>query len=179
MTRWERWDTCSLCEQRYHGVVSCALGWAAWKTYVGRPETDMARRCAMTELGNGLSTVRCHEDALSVREAELSMERRLGASEISILVTQNNLANTYRAIGRHEEALRMRQEVYSVRLKLLGEENSQTISAACNYANLLVDLKRFEEAKSLLLKATPLARRVFGESHELTLKMRWIYAQTL
>ena len=35
--RWERWDTCSLCEQRYHGVVMCALGWACWKTYVGRP----------------------------------------------------------------------------------------------------------------------------------------------
>ena len=54
-----------------------------------------------------------------------------------------------------------------------------SLVVATAYANLLVDLKRFEEAKSLLLKATPLARRVFGESHELTLKMRWIYAQTL
>ena len=41
--RWERWHTCSLCEQDYHGVVRCALGWACWKTYVGRPETDWAR----------------------------------------------------------------------------------------------------------------------------------------
>ena len=24
--RWHRWHTCSLCEQQYHGVVSCALG---------------------------------------------------------------------------------------------------------------------------------------------------------
>ena len=38
--RWVRWVECSLCEQRYHGVVSCALGWACWKAYVGRPETD-------------------------------------------------------------------------------------------------------------------------------------------
>jgi hypothetical protein len=36
--RWARWYSCSLCEQRYHGVVCCALGWACWKTYVGRPE---------------------------------------------------------------------------------------------------------------------------------------------
>ena len=28
-----RWASCSLCEQRYHGVVACALGWACWKTY--------------------------------------------------------------------------------------------------------------------------------------------------
>ena len=37
-SQWHRWSTCSLCEQRYHGVVCCALGWACWKTYVGRPE---------------------------------------------------------------------------------------------------------------------------------------------
>ena len=30
----------SLCEQDYHGVVRCVLGWACWKTYLGRPETD-------------------------------------------------------------------------------------------------------------------------------------------
>ena len=28
----------SLCEQEYHGVVRCALGWACWKTYLGRSE---------------------------------------------------------------------------------------------------------------------------------------------
>ena len=28
-TRWKRWDTCSLCEQKYHGVVRCALGGTA------------------------------------------------------------------------------------------------------------------------------------------------------
>ena len=33
-----RWHTCGLCEQKYHGLVACALGWACWKTYVGRPE---------------------------------------------------------------------------------------------------------------------------------------------
>ena len=36
----DRWYSCGLCEQDYHGVVRCALGWACWKTYVGRPEGD-------------------------------------------------------------------------------------------------------------------------------------------
>ena len=40
-------------------------------------------------------------------------------------------------------------------------------------------LQRFEEAKSLLRKMIPVARRVLGESHELTLKMRKTYAQSL
>ncbi len=50
--RFQRWHMCELCEQRYHGLVRCALGWACWKTYVGWPETDLSRGAAMTELGN-------------------------------------------------------------------------------------------------------------------------------
>ena len=75
---WARWHTCSLCEHEYHGVVRCALGWACWRTYVGRPEVDWARRDAMMQLGNGLADVDHHEDALPVREAELAIHRRLG-----------------------------------------------------------------------------------------------------
>ena len=37
--RWERWHKCGQCEQNYHGIVACALGWACWKTYLGRSET--------------------------------------------------------------------------------------------------------------------------------------------
>ena len=40
----------------------------------------------------------------------------------------------------------------------------------------LIGLRRFEEAKSVLRKMMPVARRVLGESHELTLKMRTMYA---
>ena len=177
--RFMRWYTCSLCEQQYHGVVSCALGWACWKTYVGRPETDVVRGMAMNLLGNGLWDANHHEDALSVREAQLAMHRRLGASADNILDTQNNIATSYHQLGRLEQALRMRQDVYSGRLKLSGEESDRTLSAANNYAHCLVSLRRFEEAKSLLRKTMPVARRVLGESHAVTLNMPWHYARAL
>ena len=73
----------------------------------------------------------------------------------------------------------MRQEVYSGFLKLHGEENERTFQAALNYAISLGDLRRFEEAKSLLRKTVPVAQRVYSESHEITLKMRSVYARTL
>ena len=169
---------CSLCEQEYHGVVRCALGWACWKTYVGRPETDWARRMAMDQVGNGLSAAERHEEALSVYEAELSMMRRLGDSEGNILTAQSNLANAYQMLGR-PEALRMRRDVYSGCLKLNGEEHRETLLQANNYASLLKRLKRFEETKSLMRKTLPVARRVLGEGHDLTLTMRRIYAGAL
>ena len=83
-----RWHTCGLCEQQYHGVVRCALGWACWKTYLGRPETDQAHRMAMGTLGNGLMEADHQEDALSLRETELSLLRRIGADEDDILTMQ-------------------------------------------------------------------------------------------
>jgi hypothetical protein len=54
-----------------------------------------------------------------------------------------------------------------------------TLTAAINYAHSLHSLRRFDEAKSLLRKMVPVARRVVGEGHELTLKMRKIYAEAL
>ena len=177
--RFKRWRACSLCKQDYHGVVACALGWACWKTYLGRPESDDARRVAMSLLGNSLHDAKYHEDALSVREAELSMERRLGASEESILITQGNLAGTHQALGRLEGCLRIRQEVYSGLLKLRGEGHANTLSAALNYASSLIDSEHFEEAKALLRKPIAVARRVLGEENRTTLKMRSLYATAL
>jgi len=177
--RWDRWRKCSLCEQGYHGVVKCALSWACWKTYVGRHEAEAARVWAMGVLGSGLHYAMHFTDALTVKEAELSLKQRLGASEDDILITQSNLASTYSALGRQENAVRISRDVYSGHLRLKGEENSNTIISANNYANSLIILQRFEEAKSLLRKMMPVARRVLGESADATLRMRRTCAQTL
>ena len=64
-------------------------------------------------------------------------------------------------------------------MKLLGEEHRDTLSAAYNYALSLYNLERFEEAKSLLRKIMPVARRVLGEDYELTLRIRTDYATAL
>jgi len=177
--RSRRWSTCSLCEQNYHGEVRCALGWACWKTYLGRPERDQARGLAMNVLGLGLDSADHDEDALSVREAELSMRQRVGSSAHNILAVQANLACTYGKIGRHEQASQMDRDVYRGRLELDGEEHEKTLRAAFNYASGLARLERFAEAVSLLRKTIPVARRVLGESRELMLKMKKVYASAL
>ena len=133
----------------------------------------------MTALGNGLFAARHAEDALSVEEAELAMMRRLGAAEEHILTAQGNLAGTYQDLGRSEEALRLRRDVYSRRLEFSGEEYVHTISAAYNLATTLDALKRYGEAKTVLRKMMPVARRVLGENNELTLRARQVYAQLL
>ena len=114
-----------------------------------------------------------------MREAELAMCRRRGGPEESILIAQSNLAISYAKLGRIESALRLRQDVYSRFSKLKGEKHSRSLQAANNYAASLLALKRFEEVESLMRETIPVARRVFGESHEIMLWMRWTYARAL
>ena len=177
--KWQRWYKCSLCEQQYQGVVYCALGWACHKTYLGRSEREWIRISAITQLGNGLTAAEHHEEALTVREAELSMLRRLNTSQEDMLTAQDNLATSFFACGRHEESVRMKRDIYSSFARINGQENIRTLTAANNYAASLGYLGRFEEAKLALRETLPVARRVLGESHDLTLRMRKIYAHAL
>ena len=132
----------------------------------------------MSVLGGGLSEARHHEDALSVYEAELAMERRLGASEKTLFAVQTNLASTYMVLGRKKEAHKIFRDVYSRSFDLVGQDNERTLIAASNYADALVRLKRFENSQSVMEITIPVARRVLGESHEVVLRMRWVYAKS-
>ena len=64
-------------------------------------------------------------------------------------------------------------------MKLDGEEHLGTLIAANGLANVLSDLGRFEEARSLLRKTLPLTRRALGESNETMLRMRCNYAKAI
>ena len=94
-------------------------------------------------------------------------------------VLQSNLACTYGKLGRDEETMRMRCDIHAGTLRLHGAEHGYTLIEANNYAACLARLKRFEEAKSLLRKTIPVARRVFGDSKETTIRMRLCYAKAL
>ena len=176
---WTRWSTCRQCEQDYHGVVRCALGWACWKTYAGRPDLGDMRCLAMGLLAGGLHAVGDYENALSVQDVALPLMRRLGAPENHILGVQANLAELHSHLGRREQALEIQRDVYSGVLDLSGEEHEHTLQAAENYAISLINLHRFEEAKEYLREKVPVARRVLGDSNGTTLRMRWVYATAL
>ena len=107
------------------------------------------------------------------------MDRRIGASEEDVLVTQSNLASTYQELGQFEKVMCLRRDVYFGSLRLEGKESNDTLLEANNYALSLVRLQRFEETKALLRKTMPVARDVLGESHDVTLRIRWTYACAL
>ena len=106
-------------------------------------------------------------------------EDRIAVPSCYLLIVQGNLALTYEALGRVEEAMRLRRDVYLGWLQFKGEEHYHSLRESNNYAFSLIDLERFEEAKTLMRKTMPVARRTLGESNDTTLRTRCIYAQAI
>jgi len=112
--RWPRWHTCSLCEQEYHGVVKCALGWACWREYGSREMVDDPRRVAMMQLGCGLAAAGHGNEALSVRVASLALQERCWPDEKhNIARAQQNLADSFFPLGLHDEALEIERKLFA------------------------------------------------------------------
>merc|ERR1712032_241731 len=65
-----------------------------------------------------------------------------------------------------------RRDVYSGTVKLKGKEHVDAIRECGNYALNLLELRRFGEAKKLLRKTMPVAQRVLGNDHDVTLSIR-------
>ena len=79
------------------------------------------------------------------------------------------------------KALRLQRDAYEGYLKLYGEEHFETLRAANNLAVTLSELQppSYKEVKALLRRPMLVARRVLGESNEVTLTMRVLYATAL
>ena len=63
------------------------------------------------------------------------MERVLGADHPSTLITRNNLANAYRAVGRTSEAITLHEQNLAARERILGKTHPDTQATRNNLAN--------------------------------------------
>ena len=193
-SRWARWATCHLCGQDYHGVVFSAVGWACWKTYVGRPESDRFRRSTMGELGNSLSKSKdtsSTEHAIEVFRAIQALERRFGPTSQDHFATPNNIAHCLSRLGRGDEAYVIRQEIYDIKKASLGPKHAETLAMAVNLTTSMMDIARAEildkdvpntmivKVKSFLREMVSEADGALGSDHLITISLRHLLARTL
>jgi len=178
-----RWRTCDLCKQDYHGVVSCALGWACWKTYVGRSESTWIRFRAMGRLADGLIDGCWYEESAYVWEASRELLRRFWPGDYAhgdnLLTIQSSIATCYYHLGRKKEALQLERDEYEASKARNGIDDEETLTSALNLSISLVALNLFAEAKPFLRKNMRRARRVHGDDADVTVGLRLQYAYAL
>mmetsp|Transcript_16707 Transcript_16707/g.47723 ORF Transcript_16707/g.47723 Transcript_16707/m.47723 type:complete len:382 (+) Transcript_16707:346-1491(+) len=173
--RWVRWNNCGLCKQEYHGVVYCALGWACWKTYVGRPEANVLRMHSMTTLGNGLRAASQNRERLGLLESQFALMQRSRVNREAILAAQGNMANCLEDLGRIEDAIELSVQVHSGMKALRGNRHTNTIICGLNLAASLQSKGRTTEAQSLAAEYLPISESVFGPLDVNTLGLRSTY----
>ncbi len=64
--------------------------------------------------------------------------------------SMNNLANSYAALGRHADALKLREETLALRKAKLGPDHPDTLMSMCDLAESLVAVDRGAEAVPLI-----------------------------
>ena len=86
---------------RRRKVVYCALGWACWKTYLGRPEANWAR-AFYADTGAALGDLR--EAVSTLEHLEPIARRVLGGAHPTTAVIGRALQNARAALGAREAA---------------------------------------------------------------------------
>jgi eukaryotic-like serine/threonine-protein kinase len=96
--------------------------------------------------------------------------KHLGADHPDTLSSMNNLANSYDDLGRHAEALNLREETLSLRRAKLGADHPHTLMSMNNLANSYAGLGRHAEALKLYEEALGLRKAKLGADHPDTLE---------
>ena len=109
-------------------------------------------------------------DCLQFEQAAINIYTDLlGEDHPDTLTSMNNLAETYRALGRTNEAAALHEKVLESRKRTLGEEHPDTLTSMNNLAATYWALGRTNEAAALHEKVLECCKRNLGEEHPDTL----------
>jgi len=127
------------------GLVKGELDWIAMKCL----EKNRNRRY---ETANGLA----HDV-----ERYLHDEATLGPDHPHTLESMHNLAESYRALGRHADALKLNEEALALRKANLGPEHPDSLGSMNNLANSYAALGRHADALKLREETLTLVKANF------------------
>ena len=109
--------------------------------------------------GGGLSALVDSQSAIS------KAKRSLGYHHSDTLAAMSNLAATYSALGRHQDALLVKEEVLRANRKILGEGHLATLTSMNNLASTYLALGRHQDALYMQEGVLAARREILGQHH--------------
>ena len=95
--------------------------------------------------------------------------RELGDSHPDTLDGLENLASSYRALGKFSDAMVLQQRSLELRQNVFGLQHPRTLTTVNNLAKLLLLMGSFHEAEKLNIETLKTRRQVLGDHHPDTL----------
>mmetsp|Transcript_4642 Transcript_4642/g.14053 ORF Transcript_4642/g.14053 Transcript_4642/m.14053 type:complete len:161 (-) Transcript_4642:89-571(-) len=106
------------------------------------------------------------------------MQRCWPKSKGVIDFAQSDLANCLGDLGRHDEALVIKREIYRKSRAALGDTHEETIILAINLSTSLAHANG-SEAITLLRKTLPDTQRGLGDRHDFTFRVVGLFAEVV
>ncbi|KAH8822485.1 hypothetical protein DL96DRAFT_1684198 [Flagelloscypha sp. PMI_526] len=105
-----------------------------------------------------------------VFQLELSaMQAELGTEHCDTHRCMNNLAITYSALGKHRDALKLKEKVLELRKQTLGDDHPDTLTIMNDLASSFTDLGKHHDALKLKEQVLELREKILGHDHPHTL----------
>jgi serine/threonine protein kinase/tetratricopeptide (TPR) repeat protein len=128
---------------------------------------------ARLRLKLGLSFWRLGEGKIAAAQCERARElyaRHLGPDHPDTLASLGGVANSYSALGRHADALKLREEVVALCTRRLGPDHPDTLRCRFNLAVSYAAVGRGADALKLNQETLALMKARLGPDHPDTLK---------
>ena len=143
-------------------------------------KTSRPRRGNSIETGARLRYTDEFAQAAAILEQELSVRTKHWPDHASRdTPVKSNLAHCYQQLGRSDDALRLRREIFDGAKESLGAGNGHTLSLGCNLCTSLAQSGRAAEARTLHYECLPLARKHLGPDHDVSLSHAEYLAATI
>jgi serine/threonine protein kinase/tetratricopeptide (TPR) repeat protein len=147
---------------------------AAWKiegNFKDQPlvESEIRSTLGWTLLQIGRSDLAIPQ-YLRVREIYTA---KLGPDHYDTIMSMNNLANSYHAAGRIQEALKLHEKALQLLKAKLGPEHPDTLTSMNNLAASYAAAGRSQDAHKLIEETLRLVRVKLGDDHRLTLTIMY------
>ncbi|HEY7118127.1 MAG TPA: tetratricopeptide repeat protein, partial [Tepidisphaeraceae bacterium] len=95
------------------------------------------------------------------------------------LWSMQQLANSYESVGRHDEALKLREQTLAAKKRVLPPDHPDMLFSSQNLAASYEAVGRYSEALKLDEETLAACKRVFAADHPVTLACMWGIADCL
>ena len=165
------WISCSICKQRFTGLVQLRLAIALWAKYAACAlETDLERLGAVDVYAGALAAAGEHAEAARLHRGIMDVRTRTWGPEHSItLISASNLAASLVRLGECAEAAVLLRTELAARTCTVGADDKGTLAAESLLVVALLRLEKYAEAETLCRGTLEKKRRVLGREHPETL----------
>jgi tetratricopeptide (TPR) repeat protein len=134
---------------------------------------DYSKRASNPDLAPISESEELAVNEKALRKILKSQSLQLGPDHLDDMATMQELVFNLQLQGKPQEANAMRDRLYEIQLRVLGEKHPHTLNSMTSIA--LGDLASGHEAEGLamLIKTRELSLKVLGEQHPLTIGLTW------